>query len=654
MLVCAAVLACAAAFAAQGAADYPIRNVDKTKVRLTRGFWFDRFETNRVSTLRTCLAKCNETPRIANFTNAANRAVGTFGGIPFDDSDVYKVMEGASYIVAAHPDDATRDYVDWFVGVAARAQEPDGYLYTARTLGYDKLNWGKTGGHSGMMGPTRWSKVPYSHELYNLGHMYEAACAWHEATGRTNFLAVAVRSADLVDRTFGPGATQLKDPPGHEEIELGLVKLYRATGERRYLDLAKTFIDFRGSGKTRAAGEAWQQLDEAHGDAREENMPGAYFQNHRPFAEQRKAVGHAVRAAYLYCGAADVAALTGDGSYLAAIDAIWENVVSRKLHLNGGIGAEPRGEAFGPDYYLPNTNAYLETCAAIGNVLWNDRMFRRTGEAKYVDVLERALYNCCMAGISLSGDEFFYPNPLASAKGYKRSKWFDCSCCPVNDLRFVPQVPSFAWATDGYCVYWNLFMAGEVEIAGVKMSVETDYPWSGTVKLVVRAAERPFTLKVRIPGWAMGRPVPSDLYAQTTPSKVSEVRLTFNGLSSAARPDADGYVVIDGAMEAGDELTLDLPMPVKRIRAHEKVAADRGRLAVERGPVVYCAEGVDNGGSVLEAVLPADATFVGEEFAIGDKKFPALRASNGLKLVPYCLWGNREPGNEMQTWFLEK
>ena len=641
--------AVALAFALPSFADYPIRNVDKTKVRLTSGFWYDRLETNRLSTLKTCFAKCNETPRIANFTNAANRTTGTFGGIPFDDSDVFKVMEGAAYIVAANPADvATRNYVDWFIGQAAKAQEPDGYLYTARTLGFEHGSnvWFRT-----MMGPVRWSNVPFSHELYNVGHMYEAAVAWKEATEKDNFLDVAIRSADLIDRTFGNGRTQIKEASGHEEIELALVKLFRATGEKRYLDLAKTFIDFRGMGK--AASEDWMLQDASHGDIAEINAPGAYFQNHIPFIRQRKAVGHAVRAAYLYCGAADVAALTGNKDYLVAIDAIWENAVSCKLHLNGGIGAEPRGEAFGPDYYLPNTNTYLETCAAIGNVLWNDRMFRRLGETKYVDVLERSAYNCCMAGISLSGDEFFYPNPLASAKGYKRSKWFGCSCCPVNDVRFVPQIPSFAYATDGKNIYLNLFMSGTAEIGGVGLSVETEYPWKGDVALDVKSASRPFSLKVRIPGWAVGRPVPSDLYVQTKPSSLSDVSLSVNGKKVKMLLGADGYVTLN-ALKAGDKVNLSLPMDVKRIRAHKRVKADCGRLAVERGPILYCAEGADNARPLLDASLPEDATFTEETVIIGDKTFPALRASNGLKLVPYCIWGNRQGGNEMQTWFLEK
>lgn len=647
------ILAAVAASAAGALCDYPIRNAKLTNVRLDRGFWFDRLETNRLSTLETCFRKCNETPRIANFTNAANRAFGTFGGIPFDDSDVFKVMEGASYIVAMHPGDVkTRDYVAWFISQAAKAQEPDGYLYTARTLGYGKINWNKPKWPYKWMGESRWSNIAFSHELYNIGHMYEAAVAWKEATGREDFLDIAIRSADLIDRTFGPSRTQIQEAPGHQEIELALVKLFRVTGEKRYLALAKTLIDFRGRTKG-AKTQDWQKLDPAHGDVSENNADGAYYQNHIPFVDQRKAVGHAVRAAYLYCGAADVAALTGDKAYLAAIDAIWENVVSSKLHVNGGIGAEKRGEAFGPDYYLPNEGAYLETCAAIGNVLWNDRMFRRKGESKYIDVLERSAYNCCMSGISLSGDEFFYPNPTASKKGYKRSKWFGCSCCPVNDVRFVPQVPSLAYASGDKGVYWNLFMSGKAEIDGVELSVETDYPWKGDAEMKVVSSKRAFDLKVRIPGWAKGRPVPSDLYVQTKPSSVSDVRLFLNGSSLAVRPAADGYATVKG-VKAGDIVKISLPMDVKRIRAHEKVVSDRGRLAVERGPILFCAEGADNKIALLDAALPAEATFKEETVRIGDKTFPALRASNGLRLIPYCIWGNRESGNEMQCWFKEQ
>lgn len=640
---------CAVCLAAFGAGTsmaalndgYPIRSVEMTKVRVTGGFWFDRIETNRTATLRSNWLKCNETPRIANFTNAANRAIGCFGGIPFDDSDVFKVMEGTAYILAANPDPALEARMTWLISEIAKAQEPDGYLYTARTLGMDKQ---KGFPRAGMMGPTRWSNCPSSHELYNVGHMYEAAVAWHQVTGRDDFLKVAEKNAQLIARTFGDGPWQLHEVPGHEEIELGLCKLYRETGNRTYLDLAKHFVDARGTG---TAHNNYMFTTEGNLEkSAEMEMPGAYSQNHIKFVKQREAVGHAVRAAYLYCGAADIAALTGNAAYTAAIDSIWENVVAKKLHLNGGIGARRKGEAFGSAYELPNdypaTNGvagtYLETCAAIGNALWNDRMFRRTGEAKYIDVLERIVYNGFLSGISLTGDEYFYPNPLASQGGYTRSKWFGCSCCPVNDIRFIPQIPTFAYATDGKDIWVNLFLASEAEVNGVKLKMETDYPWSGKVKLTVTPAKDcdAFSIRVRVPGWARGKPVPSDLYVQETPS-------TF--------PNENGYRVFTKAWKAGDVVELEFPMPVQRVRAHAKVSADAGRLAVERGPIVWCAEGVDNDGAAYGAVLPADVSFASDTAVFGDKTFPALKASNGVKLIPYCLWGNRQPGNDMQVWF---
>ena len=627
----------ALAVASAAAADYPIKAAPMTAVKVTGGFWFDRIETNRLVTLKADFAKCNETPRIANISNCAHRTKAKFQGNCYDDSDVYKVMEGAAYVYADTKDPALAKEMDRLIGLIAGAQEPDGYLYTARTLG----------GHPEVDGTARWEILGWSHEFYSPGHMYEAAVAWYEATGKTNFLDVAIRNADLIERTFGWEKGKLKMPAGHQEIELALCKLYRVTKDERYLKLAKFLLDVRGRKDVR---ETW----------------GAGVQDHLPVLEQDEAVGHAVRAGYMYCGMADVAALTGDHSYVKAIDRLWENVVGRKLHLNGGIGAghdmnHPKWghsyEAFGVDYELPNDTAYLETCAAIANALWNQRMFCWKGEAKYVDVLERIVHNGFVSGISLSGDEFFYPNPLASKGGYKRSKWFGCSCCPVNDVRFIPQVPSFAYATDGNDIFWNLFMEGEATVNGVDLRVKTDYPWSGKATLQIgtmRLKKTPrFALKVRVPGWAKGRPVPSDLYAQTQPSSVMEISVSVNGLAVNGVPGKDGYLSIGRTWKAGDTVEVDFPMPVKRIRAHEKVEADRGRLAVERGPIVYCAEGCDNGGKAYDAVLPADATFADDTITIGGKTYPALKASNGLKLVPYCLWGNRKPGNEMQVWFKE-
>ncbi len=417
------------------AGDYPFQPAEMTNVAISAGFWYPRFETNRVVTVQVDFKKSEETGRISNFELAGQRAGRGFQGIPFNDSDVYKIIEGAAYTLSTHPDPKLEKYLDDLIDKIAKAQEPDGYLYTARTLHF---NYGYKNGKAvyNMMGPTRWSNIAHGHELYNVGHMYEAAAAYYWVTGKRTLLDVAIKNADLVCRTFGFGPTQLHEAPGHEEIELALCKLYRATGEPRYLKMAKTFLDMRGRKDLR---HTWN----------------AALQDHVPVVDQREALGHAVRAGYLYCGMADVAALTGDRSYVAAIDALWENVVSKKLHLNGGIGAHRHvnyadkklgsaGEAFGDNYDLPNEGAYLETCAAIANALWNQRMFLMRGDAKYIDVLERVIYNGFLSGISLGGDEFFYPNPQASRGGYKRSKWFGCSCCPVNVVRFIPQIAQFA------------------------------------------------------------------------------------------------------------------------------------------------------------------------------------------------------------------
>ena len=665
------------------AGDYPYRPADMTNVTVTAGFWLPRFETNRVVTVWTDFRKSEETGRINNFIAAGKRDWGAFKGIPFDDSDVFKIVEGAAYTLSTHPDPKLEKYLDDLIAHMAKAQEPDGYLYTARTLGF---NYGKKNGRTqfGMMGPTRWSRCSSSHELYNIGHMYEAAVAYWQVTGKRTLLDVAIRSADLVDRVFGPGATQLKDVPGHEEIELALCKLYRATGEARYLKLAKHLLDQRGSGSEHPGHEAQQVFDSDGNLVKSEmSMRGSYNQNHLPVTKQREAVGHSVRAGYLYCGMADVAALTGNADYVKSIDALWENVVSKKLHLNGGIGARPKGEAFGENYELPNDGAYLETCAAIANALWNQRMFLMHGDAKYVDVLERVLYNGFLSGISLGGDEFFYPNPQASRGGYARSKWFGCSCCPVNIVRFIPQIAQFAYATRGDAAYVNLFAATEAKLAlaggAVKLAQTTDYPWSGQVRLAVTPAKdgQRFALNVRVPGWCVGRPVPSDLYTQVVatptgwktraPDPVKDFALKVNGAAVATRLEK-GYCVVDRAWKAGDVVEVAMDMPVRRIKAHDAVEADRGRLAVERGPVLYCAEGVDNGGRVLDKVVAADAVFAQTTVDVLGNVYPAftvpaqsvrrgLRTCTTeactLKLIPYFAWCHRGAG-EMQTFFPTK
>lgn len=627
--------------------DYPFQPVPFTSVRIDDSFWSPRMETNRLTTVWYDFKKCEETGRIDNFAKAGKLMPGEFRGTPFDDSDVFKVIEGASYTLALHPDPKLDHYLDELIIKIAAAQEPDGYLYTARTIDPKcRLDF---------FGPTRWSKLAGSHELYNLGHLYEAAVAHFQATEKRSFLSVALKSADLICKTFGPGPGQLREPPGHEEIEIGLVKLFRATGERRFLDQAKFFCDLRGRSETHS-------------------LRGSYQQDDKPITSQSEAVGHAVRAGYFYCGVADVAALTGDTGYVSAIDRIWDNVVGKKLHLTGGIGARPDGEAFGADYQLPNAGAYLETCAAIANALWNERMFLLHGDSQYLDVLERVIYNGFLSGVAMTGDRFFYPNPLESDGKTKfnmgsceRAPWFGCSCCPVNDVRFIPELASFIYATRGREVFVNLFIGGtaKLDLEGLPVEVrqETRYPREGknTITLTSVGPFAPgdnkqagkFTVNVRIPGWAQNRPLPSDLYHYDDGLQ-PHYRLAVNGKPFKAELHK-GFAQISRAWKIGDKLTLDLDMPVRRVAAHPAVTEDRGRFALERGPLVYCAEGADNAGKVLDKVLPGKLEFHtqwrGDLLGgIITLKAVSLDSKAELELIPYYAWNHRGP-DEMRVWF---
>ena len=676
--VALAVCAGGGAVAAQGSGNYPITPAGMRDVAVKGGFWLPRFETNRLVTVKADFRKSEETGRISNFELAGERAGSGFKGIPFNDSDVYKIIEGAAYTLVMHPDPELEKYLDDLIEKIAKAQETDGYLYTARTLCYwrDVREQRKNNWSSHMMGPTRWSHCAHSHELYNVGHMYEAAAAYYWVTGKRRLLDVSIKNADLVCRTFGPAPDQLKFVPGHEEIELALCKLYLATGDEKYLRQAKHFLDQRGT-KEAADKHPNDKVFAQSGalvKAKEMGAPGAYNQNHLPVTEQREAVGHAVRATYLYCGMADVAALTGNADYVKAIDTIWDNVVSKKLHLNGSVGARHKGEAFGENYELPNETAYLETCAGIGLALWNQRMFLMYGDAKYVDVLELGLYNGILSGVSIGGDEFFYPNPLASRGGYKRSKWFGCSCCPVNVVRFIPQIAQFAYATKGNSAYVNLFVDSDAKLklgnGEVRLSQKTAYPWSGESRIEIADIDNSqltthnFQLNVRVPGWCVGRLVPSDLYTQTVPGSLGDFKVSVNGEPVEVKP-VKGYCVIDRAWRKGDVVTVSMNMPVRRVRANENVQSDKGRLAVMRGPILYCAEGVDNGGHVLDKSVAADAAFASTTCEVLGYVYPALTApatsllrglkstrakEATLKLVPYFAWCHRGAG-EMQTWF---
>jgi uncharacterized protein len=627
--------------------DYPVKPVPFTAVHLNDLFWAPRIEINRTVTIPFAFQKCEETGRVENFNRAAAALRGELKDkklppYPFDDTDLYKVIEGAAYTLSVHPDAKLEAYVDGLIEKIAAAQEKDGYLYPARTIDPAKPHpWA---------GSQRWEleKVD-SHELYNLGHLYEAAIAYYQATGKRSLLEVALKTADLLDRTFGPG--KLSIWPGHQITEMGLARLYRATGDERYLKLAKFLLDARGPDGTKGSGRQ-------------------YNQSHLKVVDQTEAVGHAVRATYMYSGMADVAALTGDVSYINAIDKIWENVTSAKLYITGGIGASGSGEAFGGNYELPNMTAYNETCAAIGNDYWNHRLFLLHGDARYIDVMERTLYNGLISGVSLDGKLFFYPNPLESNGQHQRSPWFGVACCPGNITRFLASVPGYVYAQQGDKLYVNLFVASTADIKldngrRVKVIQETRYPWDGAVKMTVNPDRSGgFTINVRIPGWAHNEAVPGDLYRFL--DKVEEsVLLKVNGQPVPLNIDK-GYVSLNRGWKRGDVIELALPMPVRRVAANDRVEADRGRVALQRGPVVYCAEWPDNLQGHVRNLMLADNAKLTAEFksellggvmvikgnAVAlayDEQNQVVKNEQEFTAIPYYAWANRGPG-EMIVW----
>jgi hypothetical protein len=646
----------------QKAGDYPITPVPPTSVQVGNGFWEERIETNRKVTIPYDFQKCEETGRIANFAIAAGQIDGKHQGFWFNDSDVFKVIEGAAASLALHPDPVLEKYLDELIEKIADAQHADGYLYTIRTIhGEEPFRLQR------YTGKKRWSYLEHSHELYNMGHLYEAAVAYYEATGKRTLLDVALKNADLIDQVFGEDEGQRIDVPGHQEIEIGLVKLYRTTGERRYLELAQFFLDHRGVPEGR----------------KENRIYGEYWQDHQPVTKQTEAVGHAVRAAYMYSGMADVAALTGQKDYIDSIDRLWENVVGKKMYLTGGIGARHHDEAFGENYELPNGSAYNETCAAIANAMWNQRMFLLHGDSKYIDVLERVLYNGFLAGISMEGNTFFYPNPLSSNAEYRFNKgavgrqgWFDCSCCPVNIVRFLPALAGMIYAHKADNLYVNLFIPGKGTIplpeGDVEITQQTRYPRDAKVEFTLTSdSPQTFTLRLRIPGWARGECVPGGLYRylqseQTASDLIDNVKLRINGKDIPLHMDS-GYATIHRTWKKGDRVQLEIPTPIRRVVADQKVVADRGRVAIERGPLIYCLEQCDHGHSVDRYILSDDITLKAKfaadllgglvviegesDFAARDKagKWELGKSKDMIRLIPYYAWNHRGNG-KMEVW----
>lgn len=654
---------------------YPFSQVPFTSVKIAHdSFWGNRLQAARKVTIPLAFSKCETEHRYKNFEMAAYTLqhpghkgldtkewnVSKFMGFSFDDTDVYKTIEGASYILQTYPDKKLKAYIDSVLDVVAAAQEPDGYLYTARTINpKHPHNWS---------GDKRWEQdETLSHELYNLGHMVDAACAHYQATGSTKFLDIAKRYADCVVREVGPKDGQVKVVPGHQIAEMALARLYTLTGEKKYLDEAKYLLDYRGKTKIR----------------------NPYSQSHEPILKQSEAVGHAVRAGYMYAGIADVAALTQDSDYIKTIDRIWDNIVSKKYYITGGVGARHAGEAFGSNYELPNMTAYNETCAAISMVYLFERMFLLHGDSKYIDCLERTLYNGVISGMSMDGGRFFYPNPLSSDGKYAfnadnnttRQPWFGCACCPSNICRFIPSVPGYLFGVKDNNIFVNLFAANvsTIKVNGKDVILEetTEYPWNGDIKITVKKSNaKNANLLIRIPGWARNQVVPSDLY-QFADKETPSYSVTVNGKAVEADLSANkGYLPVKN-IRKGDVVRIHFDMPVRTVIANQKVTDDKSKVAVERGPLVYCAEAADNNGEpVLRAVMGKKPTFnVVDNYSIQNtetKNAPAFTvkaiktegqilndSADGislknctLTLIPYYAWNHRG-ANQMNVWFYQ-
>ena len=635
LIIGVASLALSMSGAVRNAAPAPIQEVSFTQVHLNDGFWSPRIEINRTVSIPSAFHECEINGRFDNFALAAGLIQGEHkGDFSFDDTDPYKVIEGASYSLAVHYDAKLDHYLDSVINIIAQAQEPDGYLTTCVTNKCTRL--------SGWWGTHKWEKIN-SHELYNSGHLIESAVAHYRATGKRNFLNVAIKNADLVCKTFGPNEGQIHRPGGHPIIEMALCKLYKVTGNKTYLEGAKYFVEETG------------RCTDGH-------RPSEYSQDHMPILQQNEIVGHAVRAGYLYSGVADVAALTGDEAYFKALERIWENMSSKKLFITGGIGSRPQGEGFGPNYELNNHTAYCETCAAIANVYWNYRMFLATGESKYIDVCERALYNNVMSGVSLSGDKFFYDNPLESDGEHERQKWFGCACCPGNITRFVASIPGYMYATEGHGktqnIYVNLYAQGTAKIGNIELEQTTDYPWDGKIRIAIKKGSGKFAIKLRIPSWLKTSPTNNNLY--TYQDKTPNYSISVNG--QALYPENHDYITLNRKWKKGDVIELNFPMNVRRIVANDNAEDDRGKVALERGPIVYCLEGNDQADGkvfnkyILNAsqitatydanllngvvVLSGEAKQLEQDGTIKDVTFRA---------IPYSTWNNRGP-QQMEIW----
>ncbi|MGE0771175.1 MAG: glycoside hydrolase family 127 protein [Cyclobacteriaceae bacterium] len=614
-----------------------------SEVTINDHFWKPRIDKVATVTIPVCMEQTEvKTPRIRNFEKVARGKGEKHEGIFYDDSDVYKALEAIAYSLKNRPNPEIERRADGWIDKIAAAQQPDGYLNTFYTLG----DMSK-----------RWTDMSM-HEDYNGGHLIEAAIAYYDATGKRKLLDVAIRFADHFDSLFGPGKRHWVT--GHQELELALVKLFRVTGEKKYLKLADWLLEERGH--KYAFGYTWSDWKDT-----------AYAQDVIPVKQQSEITGHAVRAMYLYTGAADVAAQTNDMDYMAAMKRVWEDVVYRNMYITGGIGSSGRNEGFSVDYDLPNENAYCETCASVGMVFWNQRMNLLTGEGKYVDVLERSLYNGASDGLSLSGDRFFYGNPLASDGQHYRREWFGTACCPANIARLIASLGDYIYAKSPDGIWVNLFVGSETHVAlsGKKVTIRqvTSYPWGGDVEVRIDPEKKSnFKLRIRIPGWAQNVPAPGDTYQFLNPSVVS-FSLMVNGKEASYEME-NGYAVISRDWKKGDIVKLNLPMEAKRIVAKEEVKANLGRVALQRGPLVYCVEHVDNDGNAFNLIIPDNAKLESQEqpdllggVVTLTAEVPVVKPTadgmgietvrERITLIPYYTWCNRGSG-PMQVWIPRK
>ncbi len=624
--------------------------VNFSQVTITDSFWKPTMDKVATTTLQACIYQTEvKTPRIRNFEKAArnkNLPTGQSGekheGIFYDDSDVYKALEAIAYSLKNHPDAALEKKADEWIDKVAAAQLPDGYIGTYYSLG--RL-------------PERWTDMSM-HEDYNGGHLLEAAVAYYNSTGKRKLLEVAVKFADHFDSLFGPGKRHWVT--GHQELELALVKLYGVTKDKRYLNLSYWLLEERGH--KYAKGYTWTDWKDT-----------AYAQDVVPVREQKEITGHAVRAMYMYTGAADVAALTGDDGYMKAMNTVWEDVVYRNMYVTGGIGSSGSNEGFSNDYDLPNEQAYCETCASVGMVFWNQRMNLLTGDSKFIDVLEKSLYNGARDGLSLSGDNFFYGNPLASNGKHSRREWFGTACCPANIARLVASLGDYVYGVSDKGLWVNLFVGSTTLVkfgkTDVPIKLESNYPWEGKVKLTVEPKSKAkFAVHVRIPGWAQGEAAPGGLYTFENDSKTTFM-LSINGKPAVYTLDK-GYAVVDREWKKGDQLELTLPMDVKRIVARPELKQDVDRVALQRGPLVYCVEGADNNGKAWDLILPDNTTFktsfqkdllegvVTIQFQaptvqVGKDGLSVNTEVKTITAIPYYAWCNRGQ-NPMQVWLPKK